>query len=247
MDSVFTIATNAASNQISASAMYKYASEFFSGTLDPAGPHAVLILVSVTAGIVATIGIISESKKLFSIPTMLIVVGVLIESACTILLFGFDEGISRHQSAQLLAARQQAAIRDITPEETREASAKLGKYSGQSAKIVVFPVNFESVWIAQAIYGILLNARWKVDPPEKLSTAPGDSFMVQGIWVDHSDDDGSEQAAKAARDALNSTVAQASGRNSGPGMIKGVFDPTKPMVWILIGDKPIPLRSWVKE
>jgi hypothetical protein len=131
----------------------------------------------------------------------------------------------------------------------KKASDALSKFSGQPAKIVVFPVNFESNWIAGEVYGILLNAHWTVPFPEKLAAPPGNGFMVQGIWIDRSNDDASKEAAVALRQALNSTVSQASGApNDGNSLaaMAGAFDAAKPLVWILVGDKPTPLQSWVK-
>ena len=65
----------------------------------------------------------------------------------------------------------------------------MGKFSGQPVEVVVFPVNFESVAIADLIHGILTNAKWRVGPsatrltePAQLPTPAGKmSLMVQGV------------------------------------------------------------------
>jgi hypothetical protein len=101
MDSILTIAISGTDSQVSAATIYAYASQFFSGTLDPTWPHGVLIFVSVAAGVAVGVGIVLEAEKFFSLPTMLVVFGVAFESVCTILLFGFDEGISKGQKAQI--------------------------------------------------------------------------------------------------------------------------------------------------
>jgi len=147
-----------------------------------------------------------------------------------------------------LKLQQQAAIRDITPQQIEEAASKLSKFSGQPAKIVIFPVNFESNWIANEVHAILHTAKWNVDFPVQLP-APPNGFMVQGIWVDRSNDPASKSAANALREALGSTVAAASGIADGDSLLagrSGLFDPSQPMVWIMVGDKPTPLHSWVK-
>ena len=63
------------------------------------------------------------------------------------------------------------------------------------------------------------------------------------LFVDHSTDDKSKEAAVALRTALNSTPAQASGTGE-MAVLSRAFEKTKPLVWILVGDKPSPLRSW---
>jgi hypothetical protein len=222
----------------------------FFGALDPTWPHAILIGGSIVGGVIVAAGIILKQKKLFSLPTMLVVVGVVIEAACTIALFGFDEGISRLQNAEILRLRHQSANRDITPDEMNKASSNLTKFAGQPAEIVVFPVNFESVWVAENIHEILLDAHWNVPLPTRLSAPPGNGFMVQGIFIDRSNDDASKEAANALRETLNSTIsptssAGASGSSLFGKPLSGAFDPAKPLVWVLVGDKPVPLGSWV--
>jgi hypothetical protein len=148
------------------------------------------------------------------------------------------------QQARILALQQQTSNRALSPDDIKQLSDRLASFAGQPAKIVVFPVNFESAWIADQVYGILLNAHWKVQFPERLATAPGEGFMVQGMFIDRSNDDPSAQAADALREALNSRVSTASGSGSAAGMSKA-FDPATPLVWILVGDKPSPLRTWI--
>jgi hypothetical protein len=96
--------------------------------------------------------------------------------------------------------------------------------------------------VALDIYGILLNAHWSISFPEYLEKPPN-NFLVQGGWIESSNDDASQNAADALFDALKSTAV-------GMGRAKGKFsqvqfDSTKPLVWIFIGDKPTPLRSWI--
>jgi hypothetical protein len=102
--------------------------------------------------------------------------------------------------------KQEIAIRDVTPDEMKEASSSLTKFTGQPARIVVFPVNFEAVWIADKVYGILLDAHWDVQFPERLSSPPGKGLMVQGIFIDCSNDNASKEAANALRAALSLAV-----------------------------------------
>jgi hypothetical protein len=183
----------------------------------------------------------SEATKDFGWKALL--VGLAGEILFAALLWGVDTGISNSLRTELLEVRQRTADRDITPDEMKVVTAKLTKFSGQPAKIVVFPVNFESVWIAGTIYGILLDAHWNVAFPERLTLPPGNGFLVQGIFIGRSNDDVSKEAANALRGALNLTVAKANG--SSDNFTISAFDSTKPLVWIFVGDKPTPLHSWV--
>ena len=143
--------------------------------------------------------------------------------------------------------KQEIAIRDITPDEMKEASSRLAKFSGQPASILVFPVNFEGVWIADKVYGILLDAHWDVPFPERLTSPPGKGIMVQGIFIDCSKDNASKEAATALRAALSSTVGVSQAPCTAGNFDLGAFDLNKPLVWILVGYKPTPLRSWVAQ
>lgn len=214
--------------------------------------HTLLIGGCVIGGVLVGVGIIKEAEK-WSFPVILVLIGVILEAIFMIALFVYDENITHEQQSviltqnkEIIGLRKLTAARDITLDDVKRASAKLVKYSCQPAKIVVFPVNFESDWIAGRVYEILLDAHWKLMPPERLSAAPGNGgFMVSGIWVDHSDDQKSLEAADDLRNVLNSTIAVTGGRREGPGVVPGTFDPTSPIVWIFVGDKPVPLSSWV--
>jgi hypothetical protein len=81
--------------------MYSYMSQFFGGALDPTWPHAVLIAGSIVGGALVGLGVILEAPKIISMPVAAVFVGVVIEAACTLLLFGFDEGISSAQQAKI--------------------------------------------------------------------------------------------------------------------------------------------------
>jgi len=123
MDTIFTSAVIATNNQQSAAAMYSYISQFFSGTVDPTSPHAILIGASIVASFAVWLGIVLEAEKFWSLPTMLVTFGVAIEAICTILLFGFDEGISSYQKSTIEVQNREIIALDkrLAP---RELSAK---------------------------------------------------------------------------------------------------------------------------
>jgi hypothetical protein len=141
---------------------------------------------------------------------------------------------------ELLEEREHTANRDISPEDQSAISEKLKAFAGQHPEIELFPVTFEGRWIADQINGILLNAKWRIPPMAvKMLSKPPDP-IVQGVLVRSTGDTKSKDAAKALLGLLGTTVASR------------VFDPmplpdsAHPRVWILVGDKPTPLRSWVK-
>ena len=84
-------------------------SQFFSGTLDPAWPHAILIAGTIIGGALVGLGVILEAPKILSIAVAAVFLGVVIEAACTLLLFAFDEGITSKQKSDIEA--QQSVIR----------------------------------------------------------------------------------------------------------------------------------------
>jgi hypothetical protein len=224
--------------------MLTYASGFISGDLNPFWPHFILLSLSVLASIVVAFGIIFESPKFeeatHRIAMWLVIVGVAIEAVCTICLFVFDEGISRRQNGEIIRLRQQVANRDLSEEETKTIAARLSVFAGQQVEISIYPVNFESNWISGKVYGLLLEARWNIGPPQQLSMPPN-GLLVQGILIEATADPASQAAAKAAFEALKPTVA------SGLFHPSPLSNPEKPRVWIFIGDKPAPLRTWVAE
>ena len=142
--------------------------------------------------------------------------------------------------------KQWIALRDLTPAEMHEASTKVTKFFGQSARIVIFPVNFETNWMASNIWGILLQANWSAPHLEWLTAPPGKGLMVQGVAIDCSHDDASKQAGKALSEALRTIVTL----DVFCGVEKfdsGAFDYDKPLVWIFVGDKPAPLGRWISQ
>ena len=75
-------------------------------------PHLVLILLAVIGGLAVGGGIIWEASRsghLWTLPTAFVFFGVAIEAAATVILFEFDEGISRNQ--QSIIDVQQTVIR----------------------------------------------------------------------------------------------------------------------------------------
>jgi hypothetical protein len=156
-------------------------------------------------------------------------------------------------SLALEKIKAQVADRDIPPEQQKKISAELSQFQDQPAKIVVFPFTFENDAIAKQIYSVLHDAKWNVNLPEHLAVAPknltmqGNNLLVEGVFIDHSSDESSRQAADALRSELNSTSAQTLTGSELPNASGAIENPDKPLVWILVGDKPAPLGSSVTK
>jgi hypothetical protein len=206
--------------------------------------HWAEIALLVAAAIIV-IGLIGELKSMVRWTTWvrwatpLVAIGVGGELLADGVLFGASERIQTIEDQNLLAVEQQAANRDITRDELNAASSQLKNFSGQRAEIVEFPVSFEHDFIAESIRGVLFDARWNAGPVSRLMSPP-DGLLVQGVWIKATGDELSQAAAKALFEALKSTLASG-GFDPSP-----LSNPTVPRVWIFVGDKPTPLRSWVK-
>jgi hypothetical protein len=90
------------------------------------------------------------------------------------------------------------------------------------------------------------NANWTVDPPERLFNPPND-ILTEGLMIVPSSDSASLNVADALFEALKSTGLgghESRGKQAIPEM--NLFDHSKPMVWVFVGDKPTPLLDWIK-
>lgn len=205
----------------------------------------LLFGVLLTAGLIGEYAKSDRWKKHVKTFEMLVIIGVAGELLADGGIFLFsrhlqiisEQEIAKAES-KLLEERQHTANRDILPEEEKTISETLKAFVGEPVQIDLFPVTFESRWIAEQIRGILINAKWAVPPVNMLSSPP--STMVQGILIQATGDTKSRDAAAELSRLLSTTVAA------------GIFDqmplsdPSHPRVWMLVGDKPTPLRSWVK-
>lgn len=172
MDTIFTIDISATDAHVLAAVMYSHMSEFFSGTLDPRLPHAVLISASIVASLAVWLGIVLEAERFWSIPTMCVTFGVAIEAVCTILLFGFDEGISSAQRStistqrgEIITLERRLAARTLTDAQVNAIAKRLSQFKGQDFDIVTYWQNPESLSLSNRIYPALVGAGWKYDKP----------------------------------------------------------------------------------
>jgi hypothetical protein len=225
-----------------------YPSKAEIGSLENARGALSWSLIFSTA--IVFIGVILEndtfSKYLQQTGWKILLVGLALEVVISAELWGVDTGISSILRSELIEVRSLTADRSLTPEERKSVIEALSAFPGQQSKVVIFPVNFESSFAADEIYGAMLNARWVVDPPEKLSKPPND-LLAQGVLIIPSDDSASLNAANKLFDALKSTgFSPLENRGKQPIPERNLFDHSKPLVWVLVGDKAAPLLDWVK-
>ena len=87
--------------------MYEYLSAVWAGTENPLWPHLVLVPGSVLAGIAVGAGIVLErpkfSEAIQRVAFWLVVLGIAIESICTVSLFLVDERISAAQESKIIS------------------------------------------------------------------------------------------------------------------------------------------------
>jgi hypothetical protein len=158
------------------------------------------------------------------------------------------EKVTEDERMARVKLQEEVANRDFTSQVLKSLAAKLSKYADQAAVIDVFPVTFEHAWLAGAIFGFLVDARWDLrsinylKEPATFLGPFGSPYpvLVQGIQIQATADERSQTAARALFEALKTTVS--------PGIFSPVPlpDPHHPRVWIYVGDKPTPLRSWVR-
>jgi hypothetical protein len=181
-------------------------SEFFSGSLDPFWPHVVLLITAVAASFAVAAGIVLENPK-WSLANGLVVGGVAIEAACTLLLFGFDEGISRAQQETI--SSQQRTIEQLLTKRKLNAAQK-----DRIAKAIKRfpPIAFISYtnpeaepWDFALDISATLKADgwdWKPFPPPAIGLQALDGRPAQGMTIaDHIEIQGAPEM-KAVADAL---------------------------------------------
>jgi len=112
-------------------------SQFFGGALDPTWPHFILIAGTILGGALVGLGVILEAPKILSLPVAAVFVGIVIEAACTLSLFGFDEGISGSQLTKIIALEEELAPRSLTDEQVNRIGDKLLKFAGRRVDVII--------------------------------------------------------------------------------------------------------------
>jgi len=147
-------------------------STFFSGSLDPFWPHVILLSVAILASFAVAIGIVMESPK-WSVANALVVGGVALEAICTLLLFGFDEGISNAQQSKIIALETKLAPRSLNIEQQEALVAALKPFAGQQYALSI-AVGTEPAALVCVVRCLLDKDDWKRHGPFGfLHTDPG--------------------------------------------------------------------------
>jgi hypothetical protein len=160
----------------------------------------------VAGGIVVAIGIIWEAGWKLNIPTGLVVIGVILESFCTIKLFVTDEGISNSQQSVIRVQNDQiiALHLALLPRllEQRLTAAALSKFKDTPFVVVSAP-DSESKSAAGQIRFMLDLAKWT----RSKDRLPQFDFRRQGVFIhlvfnSLESAQRTDEAAKALKDVL---------------------------------------------
>ena len=141
--------------------IYAYISAVWAGTENPLWLHLVLIPGSVLAGVAVGLGIVFErpkcSEAVQHIGFWLVVLGVAVESLCTVSLFVVDERISIAQQSTIIDLMRAAGSRRI------DAGPFLSALSGKPIAQVLIEASPEApdgLSTAAQISSLLIKAGW---------------------------------------------------------------------------------------
>ncbi len=226
--------------------MLTYLNALLSGAVDPFWPHVVLLTTSVVAGIAVGAGIIFESSEysaaVHRVAKWLVIVGIAIESLCTISLFVFDKGISNAQQSKIIELETRIAPRDLTDTQQKEIADKLKPFAGMHFDLEMTP-RIEIMKLLDKIENALLLAGWKEQPPrpevpqfDRISRSKvGGARSVAGVWVLWPQPSG--EPFKSAADTLVSALKDKGITASLVNVVNpDAYDSDKIHVWV--GDKP---------
>jgi hypothetical protein len=147
--------------------MLIYLSLFFSGEVDPFWPHVILLSVSVLASFAVGAGIIFESPKYSAhvqhVAMWGVIAGVVVEAACTITLFAFDEGISNAQQDKIVNLETRLASRSLSDLQIEAVAKRLEPFAGQKFALITYWNNPESYALTNRVFEALKKANWELD------------------------------------------------------------------------------------
>lgn len=181
-------------------AISTYIGQFFSGEVDASTPHLVLILAAVIGGIAVGIGIIWEGARgghLWTLPTLIVVLGVVVEAGATVILLEFDESISRSQQSKIVMLETRIAQRELTDDQIKALEDACAAVPASVLHNVVFSYlmgDQESAYFAYEI-GRYFMPSWHVD----LEVRSYVVLLTWGITVNGPDN----ATTRAVKDMLN--------------------------------------------
>lgn len=132
-------------------------------------PQFWLILAVIIGGAAVGIGIIWEAARsghLWTLPTAFVFLGVVIEAVATIILFEFDEGISRtqqskieRQNAEIIALDTKLAPRELTDKQLEALTGAVKQFAPQQYTLSI-AVGSEPAALVCKIDAALKKAGW---------------------------------------------------------------------------------------
>jgi hypothetical protein len=151
-------------------------STFFSGSLNPFWPHVLLLTGAILASFAVAGGIVLENPK-WSLANVLVVGGVAIEAVCTLLLFGFDEGISNAQQSKIVMLETRLQPRSI---QWKEFEGELKGQASAHIELMFVRDDPDSWSLAQQFFMFLMAAGWNPEHPRPIpQTDDSDNFFGQ--------------------------------------------------------------------
>jgi hypothetical protein len=116
------------------------------------------------------IGIILETPENPSrkqrVAMWLVITGIVIEPICTLVLFGFDEGISQAQQNKIFALETKLAPRTLTPARQQFFAAAVAAFKGQRYRASISQAADDGLAFWASIYAALDKADWIYLRPE---------------------------------------------------------------------------------
>jgi len=224
---------------------------FFSGEVAPGWPHFWLLTITVIGSAAVAWGIIREAERVWSLTTLLVVGGVSVEAICTLLLFGFDEGISGKQQStintqqlKIIALETELAPRTLTPSQQQKIADALKDQAKPNFAFSIFGAPEPAKFMADIASSLeLAGWNWVSYPAQTWPrySAPGKpnvgailSFSGLQIEVPATHESDWEPAANALRDVLNAQP----GIVATEGIVKPGTEAMSDAVVIFVGAKP---------
>jgi hypothetical protein len=168
--------------------------------------HGVLLAGDLGGAIAVALGIWFEkaaaTTRRHRWSTGFVLGGVLVESVCALILFLYDESISRAQQDKIIALEQRLLARSLSQTEQHDVSNAVNAFAGQQFRIALYTDDQESIDIALKIESALVSAGWsETQPPEKSAIVGVTAGVV--VSVAAAAPESTRDAAKALVSALN--------------------------------------------
>jgi hypothetical protein len=164
--------------------------------LSAANPY--LLQAEIAAAVLLGLGIVFESDKyprsVHKSAFWYVVIGVVLETVFSVLLFTSEERISSLQKATIIALEVANLDRNMTKGQAKSLAAFATKYSGTSAS-VFSAKDIEANAFAVSIAKSLRSGGWAI-PPTQALRSDSIPFVLGGVMVVGNTDDKSKEMAR---------------------------------------------------